>query len=102
MPVTISPLVFPRFGPIMNIRNLLNQRFAAAMLSIGVPAECAAHIAPSKNPKFGDYQANGAMGAAKAMGAKPRDIAQNIVDAIEIDDLADKLEIAGPGFINIH
>lgn len=86
----------------MNIRNLLNQRFAAAMLSIGVPAECAAHIAPSKNPKFGDYQANGAMGAAKAMRAKPRDIAQNIVDAIEIDDLADKLEIAGPGFINIH
>ncbi|WP_299977282.1 arginine--tRNA ligase [uncultured Pseudoteredinibacter sp.] len=86
----------------MNIRDLLTQRFSLAMAAAGIPAECAPHVAPSKNPQFGDYQANGAMGAAKAMGRKPRDIAQEILDNVELDDLADKTEIAGPGFINVH
>lgn len=86
----------------MNIRDLLTQRFSQAMAAAGIPAECAPHVAPSKNPQFGDYQANGAMGAAKAVGRKPRDIAQEILDKVELDDLADKTEIAGPGFINVH
>ena len=86
----------------MNIRDLLTQRFSQAMAAAGIPAECAPHVAPSKNPQFGDYQANGAMGAAKAVGRKPRDIAQVILDKVELDDLADKTEIAGPGFINVH
>ncbi|MBB6520770.1 arginine--tRNA ligase [Pseudoteredinibacter isoporae] len=86
----------------MNIREILNQRFAQAMLAAGIPADCAPHVAPSKNPQFGDYQANGAMGAAKAMGRKPRDIAQEILDQVTLDDMADKTEIAGPGFINVH
>ncbi|GAA6150838.1 arginine--tRNA ligase [Pseudoteredinibacter isoporae] len=86
----------------MNIREILNQRFAEAMLAAGIPADCAPHVAPSKNPQFGDYQANGAMGAAKAMGRKPRDIAQEILDQVKLDDLAEKTDIAGPGFINIH
>lgn len=86
----------------MNIREILNQRFADAMLAAGIPADCAPHVAPSKNPQFGDYQANGAMGAAKAMGRKPRDIAQEIMDQVQLDDMASKTEIAGPGFINVH
>ncbi|WP_299771198.1 arginine--tRNA ligase [uncultured Pseudoteredinibacter sp.] len=86
----------------MNIRDLLTQRFSQAMAAAGIPADCAPHVAPSKNPQFGDYQANGAMGAAKTVGRKPRDIAQEILDKVELDDLADKTEIAGPGFINVH
>jgi len=86
----------------MSIRDLLSDRFSTAMLAAGIPTECQPHIAPSKNPKFGDYQANGAMGAAKAMKQKPRDIAQSILDHIELDDIAEKMEIAGPGFINIY
>lgn len=86
----------------MNIRELLNQRFSEAMLAAGIPDECSPHVAPSKNPQFGDYQANGAMGAAKVMGRKPRDIAQEILNAVKLDDIASKTEIAGPGFINVH
>ena len=51
--------------------------------------------------KFSDYQCNAAMGLAKKLGQKPRDIAQQIVDAVQIDDIAEPLEIAGPGFLNI-
>lgn len=72
------------------------------MAAAGVPPECGAHIAPSKNPKFGDYQANGAMGAAKKLGTNPRELATKILAELQLDDIATQTEIAGPGFINIH
>ena len=59
-------------------------------------------IRTSQNPDFGDFQANAAMGLAKKVGAKPRDLAELIVKAIDLGDLADPPEIAGPGFINIR
>jgi arginyl-tRNA synthetase len=86
----------------MNIRNLLNDRVRNAMTDAGLPATCSPHVAVSKKPGFGDYQANGAMGAAKAMKANPRELAQQIVDNLQLDEIASKVEIAGPGFINIH
>lgn len=51
--------------------------------------------------QFGDYQANGVMGAAKKMGIPPRQLAEKILEHLDITDIADKVEIAGPGFINI-
>ncbi|MCE3252837.1 MAG: arginine--tRNA ligase, partial [Cellvibrio sp.] len=69
--------------------------------AVGVPADLPALIAPGKKAGFGDYQANCAMGAAKAMGTNPRDLAAKIVAALELDGIAEKVEIAGPGFINI-
>lgn len=86
----------------MNIRLLLQQRVRHAMSAAGVPPELNAHVAPSKNPQFGDYQANGAMAAAKAMKTKPRDLAQAICDKLDLAGIANKTDIAGPGFINIH
>lgn len=86
----------------MNIRSFLNDRVRAAMSDAGIPAEFSAHVTPSKNPQFGDYQANGAMAAAKAMKTKPRDLAEKISAALSLNDVADNIEIAGPGFINIH
>lgn len=61
-------------------------------------------VKPSQNPQFGDFQANGAMALAKQAGMKPRDLAQKIMDgaATELAAIADKLDIAGPGFINIR
>ena len=61
-------------------------------------------IKPSQNPQFGDFQANGAMALAKQAGLKPRDLAQKIIDgaATELKAIADNVEIAGPGFINIR
>ncbi len=72
------------------------------MLAAGIPAEYGPHVAPSKKAGFGDYQANGAMAAAKAMKTNPRNLAQTIVDNLQLDDIASQIDIAGPGFINIH
>ena len=87
----------------MNIRELLNEKVLSAMKACGIPAELPALIAPGKKAGFGDYQANCAMGAAKAMGTNPRELAAKIVAALtpELKGIADKIEIAGPGFINI-
>ncbi|MEF1185599.1 arginine--tRNA ligase, partial [Vibrio sinaloensis] len=55
----------------------------------------------SAKPQFGDYQANGVMGVAKKLGTNPREFAQKVLDVLDLDGIASKTEIAGPGFINI-
>ena len=87
----------------MNIRELLTEKVLNAMATVGVPDHLPALIAPGKKAGFGDYQANCAMGAAKVMGTNPRELAGKIVAALEpeLAGIAAKLEIAGPGFINI-
>lgn len=72
------------------------------MRSAGVPEEFSSHVTQSKTAKFGDYQANCAMAAAKALKTNPRELAQQIVNTLTLDGIAEKIEIAGPGFINIH
>lgn len=54
--------------------------------------------------KFGDYQSNVAMSLAKRLGKKPRDLAEEIVAALQSTgfEMCEKMEIAGPGFINLH
>jgi arginyl-tRNA synthetase len=54
----------------------------------------------SSNPKFGDYQANMAMGLSKQLGQPPRAIAQSIVDNLDVSEICEVPQIAGPGFIN--
>jgi arginyl-tRNA synthetase len=54
----------------------------------------------SSNPKFGDYQSNMAMGLAKKLGQQPRAIAQSIVDNLDVSEICEAPQIAGPGFIN--
>ncbi len=51
---------------------------------------------------LGDYQCNEAMPLAKKLGKAPRDIAQAVVDGAKLPDFIEKLEVAGPGFINIY
>jgi arginyl-tRNA synthetase len=58
-------------------------------------------IVPATNPKFGDFQCNIALPLAKTLGEKPRAIAEKIVAAVNLDDMCEPLEIAGPGFINL-
>ncbi|MBT0584841.1 arginine--tRNA ligase [Alteromonas oceanisediminis] len=85
----------------MNLHATLLQRFKSALTTMGQP-EANAPLSRSTRAEFGDYQFNGAMGLAKALKQNPRQIAQQIVDTVEVDDIAAKLEIAGPGFINIY
>ncbi len=61
-------------------------------------------IRPSQNPKFGDYQANFAMGLAKQLETDPRKLAVKVAQAAraELADIAEPPEVAGPGFINIR
>ena len=86
----------------MQLKAMLNQRFATAMIAAGIPEDCLPMIAISGKPEFGDYQANGAMAAAKRMQMNPRELAIQIIEKVNLDGIADDLEIAGPGFINIH
>ncbi len=51
--------------------------------------------------KFGDYQSNVAMGLAKKLKKNPRELAQNIISCLDLGEICEKVEIAGPGFINI-
>lgn len=58
-------------------------------------------LQPASNEKFGDYQTNFAMAASKILKKPPRIIAESIVQQIPKNEVIEKLEIAGPGFINI-
>ncbi|MBU0505085.1 MAG: arginine--tRNA ligase [bacterium] len=51
--------------------------------------------------KFGDYQSNVAMGLAKKLKKNPREVAQQVIDALDVADMCEKTDIAGPGFINV-
>ena len=65
---------------------------------IGVDPE----LRPATKPQFGHYQCNVALRLASEQGRKPREVAQEIVDTVDLADLCEPLEIAGPGFINIR
>lgn len=59
-------------------------------------------LVPATNPKFGDYQCNLAMSLAKQLGEPPRTVASQLIASLEISDLCEPPEIAGPGFINFR
>ena len=86
----------------MSIKDLLNKRIKAAMKDVGVPSKCSPSISESIRPEFGDFQANGVMAAAKVMGSNPRQVALDVIAKLDLKGIAEKIEIAGPGFINIH
>ena len=48
-----------------------------------------------------DYQSNAALGLARQLKANPRDIATRVVAAVDLDDLCERVEVSGPGFINL-
>ncbi|AKO30394.1 arginine--tRNA ligase [[Haemophilus] ducreyi] len=85
----------------MNIQQILSDKIKQAMMIAGAEANVEPLVRQSSKPEFGDYQANGAMAAAKKLAMNPREFAQKILDNLDVSDMVDKLEIAGPGFINI-
>lgn len=86
----------------MNLCKVLEARLAKAMAQAGAPAGCPSLVRPSGRPQFGDYQANGVMAAAKKLKTNPRELAEKVLAAADLTDLTEKVEVAGPGFINIH
>lgn len=73
----------------------LNARVAAVA---GIDPELRA----ATKPQFGHFQSNVALRLAKSEGRPPREVAQRIVDELDVSDLCEPPEIAGPGFINFR
>jgi arginyl-tRNA synthetase len=86
-----------------SILETLKNRFTQALInSFGQEmAEVDPLVRLSNNPNFGDYQADIAMSLAKKLKQKPRDIAQQIIAHLQVEDLCNTPEIAGAGFINL-
>ncbi len=82
------------------ILTQLRSAFRAAILA-AFNTDADPVLVPASNEKFGDYQCNAAMALAKQLKLKPREVAEKIRDSVDLGGAADKLEIAGPGFINI-
>ncbi|MEA1065282.1 arginine--tRNA ligase [Erwinia sp. HR93] len=85
----------------MNIQALLSDKVRQALISAGADADCEPQVRQSARPQFGDYQANGVMAIAKQLGMAPRQLAEQAIAHLDLDGIAAKVEIAGPGFINI-
>ncbi len=78
-------------------KQLLRDRLASAFAAVaGEPVDPII-----QRSGHADYQANGALGLAKKLGARPREIAERVLAAADLDDLAATVEISGPGFINL-
>ncbi|KDF23846.1 arginyl-tRNA synthetase [Klebsiella aerogenes MGH 62] len=85
----------------MNIQALLSEKVSQALITAGAPADCEPQVRQSAKVQFGDYQANGVMAVAKKLGMAPRQLAEQVLSHLDLNGIANKVEIAGPGFINI-
>jgi len=84
------------------VLDILEERISAAMEVAGGLKNCAAIVRPSTDAKFGDYQANGVMGLAKKLKTNPRKLAEEVVKNLDLSDICEPPEVAGPGFINLR
>ncbi len=85
----------------MNIQALLSDKVSQALIAAGAPADCEPQVRQSAKAQFGDYQANGVMSVAKKLDMPPRQLAEQVLTHLDLAGIANKVEIAGPGFINI-
>ncbi|MFZ5064176.1 arginine--tRNA ligase [Klebsiella michiganensis] len=85
----------------MNIQALLSEKVSQALIAAGASADCEPQVRQSAKVQFGDYQANGVMAVAKKLGMAPRQLAEQVLSHLDLSGIANKVEIAGPGFINI-
>jgi arginyl-tRNA synthetase len=82
--------------------DILEGRISAAMAAATGRSDCAAIVKLSTDPKFGDYQANGVMALAKKIKTNPRKLAEDVVKKLDVSDICESPEVAGPGFINLR
>ena len=86
----------------MNALAEIRSRFAIALKPlVDSPEDFLSMIRAANDAKFGDYQANVAMPLGKKLGKPPREVAAEMVDSLSLDGLCDKIDVAGPGFINL-
>ncbi|MBN2025006.1 MAG: arginine--tRNA ligase [Pirellulales bacterium] len=87
----------------MNVLTELKRRLAGPLAALtDRPGEALDLVRRGQDPKFGDYQANFAMPLGKQLGRPPREIAAEVVARLDVADLCEPPEVAGPGFINLR
>ena len=87
-----------------SLRKQIEEATQAALVQVVGPEgrEIDPVVRPTQDPKFGDFQSSVALGLAKRLGRKPRELAEALVAALGIDEVCEPVEIAGPGFINFR
>ena len=89
-----------------SILETLNDASCEAFKALGFPAKLG-QTRESDRPDLAPFQCNGAMAAAgflrkQGEKANPREIAEKVVEKLKGNPAIETMEIAGPGFINIH
>ena len=84
----------------MKIKSELSKIIENALKNANIQADEIV-ISDATKPEFGDYQFNGVMKLAKILKQNPRQIATSLVEHIDTTGMIAKVEVAGPGFINI-
>ncbi len=79
-------------------QSLLARELFHALAAAGLPA--AGDVVPATDARFGDYQTNAALILAKQRGENPRQLAQQIIDQLDVAEWSAPPTIAGAGFIN--
>ena len=85
-----------------SVLETLEERITGAMGAVAGGEGCAAIVKSAKDAKFADYQANGVMGLAKKLKTNPRKLAEQVVENLDLGDICEPPEVAGPGFINLR
>ncbi len=83
------------FSLVSSLSSLLSSRIEAVA---GVDPE----LRPATKPQFGHFQSNVALRLAKTEGKPPREVAARIVAELDVSDLCEPLDVAGPGFLNFR
>jgi arginyl-tRNA synthetase len=83
-----------------DLRTVLGEAVGAAFAAEGVDPALA-RVTASDRPDLADFQSNGALAAAKALKANPRDLATRVAEWLKSDLRLSSVEVAGPGFINL-
>jgi arginyl-tRNA synthetase len=82
-----------------SIEEALKQAVAAVLPEANLAA---VQVRPCPDPKFGDYQSSAVMSLAKERKTNPRQLATDIVAKLDVSAWCEKVEIAGPGFLNFR
>lgn len=67
-----------------------------------IPQDSVVEVVTATDDAFGDYQCNTPMSLARTLRLSPKVIAETFAARANRPPLIDRLEVAGPGFINIH
>ena len=82
------------------MKDKIHELLASAINDLYSSKDLSIEIVKTKSEKHGDWSSNVAMIEAKKKGENPKELAKKIIDSITKEDWIEKIELAGPGFIN--